>query len=156
MKFKTASWILILTGAVLALVGVAVIATPYTYDLETAEGVTLSLQRPSLLSDWLARAGEVVLPLLDPGDTIYAKSFTEEAFTRIHVGATQEDVLAGLGEPLATKSFNEPLIQREHPGSKTVWYYSRHGAASKSYFVRALLIDGNGRVAKKFREYSVD
>jgi hypothetical protein len=67
-----------------------------------------------------------------------------------------KEVTSELGPPLFKKSFSEPLMQDAFPAGSTVWYYSSHGPTSKSYFVRALVFDWSGRVARKFREYYVD
>ncbi|HEX6899357.1 MAG TPA: hypothetical protein VF789_06570 [Thermoanaerobaculia bacterium] len=106
--------------------------------------------------EWLARLGELFLPVLDPGDTKYSSGFNEEVFAKITVGARKQDVLEKLGEPLDRKSFPEPIMKKAFPNGGEAWYYSRHGPESKSYFVRVIVFDGQGRVARKSRYYYVD
>lgn len=152
-------WTLVISALLAgAVIGAAVVAlcTPPTYDLVAAERTTRTTKQPRWASDWLARLGETVLPHLDPGDTEYAPGFDEETFLGIPIGAPEDEVLQKLGAPLAKKSFSEPLMQQSFPGPHTVWYYSKHGPNSKSYFVRALLFDQQGRVARRLRRYYVD
>ena len=156
---KVIGWTLVISTVLVATAAVACVAavrTPFTYDLLAAEGTVRTSKLPAWASDWLARVGEAVLPHLDPGDTEYAPGFDEEAFVRIPIGATEGEVLQKLGEPLAKKSFSEPLMQQSFQGPHTVWYYSQHGPSSKSHFVRALLFDQQGRVARRLRRYYVD
>jgi|GEM_PF-1810967 len=156
---KVIGWALVTSTVLVATVAGAVLVAvraPLTYDLVATEGAVRTGKLPAWASDWLVRFGEAVLPHLDPGDTEYAPGFDEEAFLRIAIGAPEDEVLQKLGPPLAKKSFSEPIMQQSFPGPHTVWYYSQHGPSSKSYFVRALLFDQQGRVARRLRRYYVD
>jgi hypothetical protein len=102
---------------------------------------------PPRSSSWKEALGEAVLPLFDKHDTEYAAGFKEEAFRSLEMGIRQDEVKRRLGEPVSTKSF---------PDGYTCWYYSRHGAKSKSYFVRLLEFDGKGLLVARRGEFYVD
>lgn len=159
MKRKVIGWALLISTVLVATAAVAVVVVvhaPITHDLVAAEDAGRTAKLPAWASDGLVRLGEAVLPHLDPGDTEYAPGFDDEAFLSIPIGAPEDEVLQKLGLPLAKKSFSEPIMQQSFPGHHTVWYYSQHGPSSKSYFVRALLFDEQGRVARRLRRYYVD
>jgi len=156
MKKKLFGFSLIGCCALFVATGAAVVSVhrPTTYELQTTEDRTRILE--PWVAGWQARLGEVVLPLLSPGDTEYAPGFSQQAFDRIKIGAREQEVLENLGEPLFRKSFPEPIMKESCPNGCSVWYYARHGPRSKSYFVRAFEFDGEGRLARKFREYGLD
>lgn len=140
----------LLASTVLAATIVAATITmqsPFSYDLLVGERPTSTRARSGWTDAWIARLGEIILPLLDRGDTEYAAGFAEKAFSEIEVGVSEKRVLKKLGEPLLKKTF---------PDGATVWYYSRHGPHSKSHFVRALEFNRNARVTRIFREYYLD
>lgn len=149
MTHNRIRWVALFSSVLIATAGAAIIAarSSFSYDLLAEEGGSRTREHSSLMDEWLARLGEVVLPLLDPGDTEYQSGFSEEEFQRIEAGSKVEDVIKRLGEPLLRKSF---------PDGTTIWYYSRHGPQSKSFFVRALEFDDHGHVTRKFRQYYVD
>jgi len=141
--------ILLVSGLVLlsAGAGVFTMRVPFSYDLATDDGLARWHTRPAWVAGWLTRLGEVVLPLLERGDTEYARGFTERAFSEVEPGASQGAVRQSLGAPLLTKAF---------PDGTTVWYYSRHGPRSRSYFIRALEFSSDNKVSRIFREYYLD
>src|SRR2546421_12848814 len=70
--------------------------------------------------------------------TRYAPGFTERGFASISVGATADEVLRLVGQPLEKK---------EMSNGTTVWYYSE--GLSKNFEHRALVFDKSGRVIDK-------
>lgn len=156
---KLISWTLVISSVFVTTAAVAVVVevrAPVAYDLVATESAARTSKLPAWAGDWLARVGEAVLPYLDPGDTQYAVGFDERIFFSIPIGAREDEVLRKLGAPLAKKSFSEPLMSQSFPVPYTVWYYSQHGPRSESYFVRALLFDQEGRLARRLRRYYVD
>ncbi len=139
-----------------SLAAVVVACSTPSYDLLADDDKTRAEGPPAWTTGWRARLGEVVLPLLEPQDTVYAPAFKEEAFARVNLGATEQEVLGSLGEPLLKKSFPESIMRKSCPSGCTVWYYSRHGSQSKSYLIRAIEFDYEGLVARKFRHFYVD
>lgn len=158
MSRKRFVWMLLALTvlSVTAATALVVMRTTFSYDLLTPEDVLRTRERSAWKGAWLARLGELVLPLLAPGDTEYAPGFNEDAFVAIKTGAREREVLERLGQPLDKKSFPEPIMRKVFPDGSTAWYYSRHGPRSKSFFVRALVFDGEGRVIRRFREYYID
>jgi hypothetical protein len=145
------------TSALVAVAATGVVSArrARTYDLITHDAIARSITRPFWTKDWLDRVGEAILPLLDPGDTEYSSGYREETFLSIFPGTAEEEVASALGPPFLKKSFSEPLMREAFPEGSSVWYYSHHGPASKSYFVRAIEFDGRGRVVRKLRGYYV-
>lgn len=140
----------LLASALLAATVVAATMTlqsPSSYDLLAGNRTAPRRAWPGWIDAWKARLGEIILPLLDRGDTEYAAGFAEEAFSEIEIGASEKRVLKELGNPLLKKTF---------PDGTIVWYYSRHGPHSKSYFIRGLEFNRDARVDRIFREYYLD
>jgi hypothetical protein len=140
-------WLLVAVSLAGAAAVVVTTRVPFSYDLQKVGLDTGTRDRLSATNGWQARLGELVLPLLDPGDTEYADGFSQEAFDDIVIGSTEEDVLSRLGKPLQKRNF---------PDGTTVWHYTRHGKRSKSFFIRALEFDENGCVRRRWRRYYVD
>jgi hypothetical protein len=157
MRRKSILWILIGLSLlfVTSAAGFVVIKSHFSYDLLTAHDGRKDT-RTRWAGEWLTRFGEAILPFFAPEDTDYAVGYNEKTFKGILIGASEEEVVEKLGEPLAKRSFPEPIMKDLFPDGSTAWYYSQHGPSSKSYFVRMLVFDAEGRVFRKYREYYVD
>jgi len=118
----------------------------YQYDLNATAGPDLTTI-PLQSSSWKEALGEAVLPFLDTHDTEYAAGFREDVFRSLEMGISQDEVRRRLGAPISTKSF---------PDGITYWYHSRHGAKSKSYFMRILAFDSQGTLRTRRAEFYID
>jgi hypothetical protein len=86
-------------------------------------------------------------PVLGLDDTEWAPSYSAVGFAKVQAGASQDEVLAAVGEPLARYP-NERAAQRE------TWCWTR-SPHSSHYSVRCIHF-ANGKVHEKQREYWVD
>lgn len=147
MNRKFAVGLAVASSVLISVAAVALVAAriPYSYDLASNRGGEPP-RRPAWIEDWKDRLGEMVLPWIDPGDTIYPPGFSEKEFLSISLGASEPEVLQKLGEPFERRTLQDAR-------NITIWYYSWYGPRSRSYFVRALAFDEQGRVARKRRYY---
>jgi len=86
-------------------------------------------------------------PALGLDDTEWAPAYSAVGFTSVSLGASQDEVLAAVGEPLARYP-NERDARRE------TWCWTR-SPHSSHYSVRCIKFS-DGRARDKVREYWVD
>jgi hypothetical protein len=118
----------------------------------------------------------LLLGLLVPDDTRYAARFSDSAFRRIEVGIREAEVVALLGEPLATRTFRGSALvdatgalansgdePREDPGPgasgeslEKIWFYSMPGVHHDSFHVRVVRTSGDGHVTSTSSWFYVD
>lgn len=134
--------------AACSVVGVLALACrdAYVYDLNAKAQPEPPRSSPRS-SSWKEALGEAVLPHFETHDTEYAAGFKEQVFRSLEMGIAQDEVKRRLGEPVSTKTF---------PDGDICWYYSRHGAKSKNYFVRLLEFDDKGLLVARRAEFYVD
>lgn len=111
-------------------------------------------------------------------DTQYSSGFDERIFQNIAIGTFIGDVDSQLGIPLLMTIYDEnynPLVcelrflsdtwhpeQREMPsGNSQKWHEVRYaytcpGSRSDHFFIRELVMDGNGKVIKKICDFYFD
>lgn len=105
---------------------------------------------------------EVATSVLWGDTTEYAPIFREDAFARVHVGMSSDDVLKLLGRPLAIRraearggaGLGVPAQSSER--TDAWWSYSRPGGGIDSYEVRALRIGSDGLVLEIARRRYAD
>lgn len=89
--------------------------------------------------------GVVLAPLSESSVTVYAPGYSYFAFRRVRVGMTRAEV---------TKLIGAPLRQVPRPDG-AVWVYS-DSPVSRSYRMREVIFDRNGRVCDVVAEFVFD
>lgn len=155
MSQKSIVWTCAVCGVLVlsVLLAVAAAYSDYSYYSQPTGHDGTSKESSARTLGLRARLREFILPLLEPEDTVYAPGFNEDAFSRVGVGATAQEVLGSLGEPLRKKSFPEVIMRQSCSTGCTVWYYSRNGPRSKNFRIRAIEFDDEARVVRKFRQF---
>lgn len=104
---------------------------------------------PSLegLRSVLSRLVDPILPLFLEEHTTYAPGFKEEAFRSLRAGMTEKDVQQALGAPLSDRVLAD---------GRRILYYSEQATPTANYFMRLVVLDGQGRLLERHAEFYVD
>lgn len=104
---------------------------------------------PSLegLRSVLSRIVDPILPLFLEEHTTYAPGFKEEAFRSLRAGMTEKDVRQALGAPLSDRVLAD---------GRKILYYSDQATPTANYFLRLVVLDGQGRFLERHAEFYVD
>ena len=89
------------------------------------------------LRSWLSRLVDPILPLFLEEHTTYAPGFREQAFRSLRAGMTEKDVRQALGAPLSDRVLAD---------GRKVQCYSEQATPTANYFMRLVVLDGQGRL----------
>lgn len=98
-------------------------------------------------NSWRYRLSQRLLPLLYNHDTRYAPGYKEEVFQTLRSPASQDEVHALLGQPLA---------KRRLADGRWMWHYSEPGPKTQDFVLRILEFGADGRLLKRHAEFYVD
>jgi hypothetical protein len=116
------------------------------------DGLVVTIGFLSLFSGVLCHS-EQYFPFYPSIDTVYSKNFDEKKFQGITPGASKDEVLSLLGEPLSKfKQYPEDSLE--------VWEYSSDGACNGwcdfAWLGRAVTFGPDGKVKEKWERVADD
>lgn len=90
---------------------------------------------------------EFVLASFVEEETVYARGYSDKAWKEVKINDNINRVIQLLGEPLKKHRCDDGSIS---------YFYSDQGPKNKSCRVRIIMINKDGRVIEKVREFYVD